>query len=115
MACRTISANCTGRKASGSRPLWMRSKVENVVDQAYQAIGVGDGDAQQVGGFFVDLAENAGGEQPQRPADGGERRAQFVADRGDELVLEPVQGITLADVAEAEHGTGDTALIDGWA
>ncbi len=84
-------------------------QVENVVDQAHQAVGVGDGDAQQIGGLFVGLAENAGGEQSQRPADGGERRAQFVTDRGDELVLELVQGIALADVAEAEHRAGKHA------
>ena len=87
-------------------------QVENVVDEADQAVGVGEGDAEQVAGLVVDFAENAGGEQAQRSADGGERCAQLVADGGDELVLQAVEGIALADVAEAEHGTGEAALIE---
>jgi len=35
-----------------------------------------------------------------------------VADGGDELVLETVQGKALADVAEAEHGAGKAALVE---
>ncbi len=110
MACFTMSANCTLAEGKRLAPALDPLEIENVVDQANQPVGVGEGDAQQVGGFFVGFAENAGGEQPQSPADGSERRAQLVADGGDEFVLQPVEGVALADVAEAEHRAGKTAL-----
>ncbi len=87
-------------------------EIEDVVDEPDQAVGVGDGDAQQVGGLVVDLAENARGEQAQRAADGGERRAQFVADGGDEFVFQAIEGVALADVAEAEHRAGEASLVE---
>ena len=79
-------------------------QIENVVDEPDQPIGVGEGDAQQVGGLFVGLRQNAGAEQSQRAADGSERSAQLVADRGNELILEAIESVALADVAEAQHG-----------
>ena len=56
--------------------------------------------------------EVAGGEQAERAANGGQWGAQLVADGGDELVLQPVEGIPLADVAEAEDGAGKAAMIE---
>ena len=35
-----------------------------------------------------------------------------MAHGGDELVLEPVQRVALADVAEAEHRAGEAALVE---
>ena len=87
-------------------------EIEDVVDEADQAVRVGDGDAEEVGGLVINVAEDAGGEQAERAADGGERGAELVADGGDELVLEAVEGVALADVAEAEHGTGKAALVE---
>ena len=87
-------------------------QVEDVVNQPHQPFGVGEGNAKQVGGLVVHLAENARGEQSQRSPDGGEGCAQLVTDGGDELVLEAVQGIALADVAETEHGTREAAPIE---
>ena len=87
-------------------------EIEDVVDEPDQAVGVGERDAEQVGGLVVHLAEDAGGEQAERAANGGERGAQLVADGGDELVLEPVERVALADVAEAEHGAGEAALVE---
>jgi hypothetical protein len=87
-------------------------EVEDVVDETDEAVGVGDGDAQQIGGLIAHLAEQPVGEQPQRAADGGERSAQLVAYGGDELVLHPVEGVALADVAEAEHAADHDAVFD---
>ena len=75
------------RRAAGLHAL----EVEDVVDEADEAVGVGDGDAEEVEGFGVDVADDAGGEQAERAADAGERRAQLVGDGGDELVLEGVE------------------------
>ncbi len=53
-------------------------EVEDVVDEADEAVGVGDGDAEEVERFGVDVADDAGGEQAECAADAGERRAQLV-------------------------------------
>ena len=79
-------------------------QIENVVDEPDQAIGVGEGDAQQVGGLFVGLAQNSGAEQSQRATDGGERRAQLMAHGGDEFIFHPVESVALADIAKTQHG-----------
>ena len=78
-------------------------QVENVVDQANQPVGVGDRDAQQVRRLLPHLAQQAGRQQSQRSANGGEGGAQFMAHGGDEFILHAVQSIALADIAEAEH------------
>ena len=75
------------RSAAGLHAL----EVEDVVDEADEAVGVGDGDAEEVEGFGVDVADDAGGEQAEGSADAGERSAQLVRDGGDELVLEGVE------------------------
>ena len=66
-------------------------EIEDVVDEADEAVGVGDGDAEEIEGFGVDVADDAGGEQAEGSANAGERRAQLVRDGGDELVLEGVE------------------------
>ena len=66
-------------------------EVEDVVDEADEAVGVGDGDAEEVEGFGVDVADDAGGEQAEGSANAGERSAELVRDGGDELVFERVE------------------------
>ena len=102
------------RKASGLPAALDAFQIENVVDQADQAVGVGEGDAEQVGGLLIHLAEHARREQAQRSANGGQRRAQLVADGGDELILQAIERIALADVAEAEHGAGEVVPDREW-
>ena len=75
-------------------------EVEDVVDEADEAVGVGDGDAEEVEGLGVDVADDAGGEQAEGSANAGERGAQLVGDGGDELVLE---GVELGALGELER------------
>ena len=72
-------------------------EVEDVVDEADEAVGVGDGDAEEVECFGVDVADDAGGEKAEGSADAGERGAEFVRDGGDELVF---QGVELGALRE---------------
>jgi hypothetical protein len=85
-------------------------QIENVVDQSHQPVGVGQGNAQQVRSLLVHLAEHSRRQQSQSPANRCQRRAQLMAHRGDELILHPVQSITLADVAKTQHPAGKTAV-----
>jgi hypothetical protein len=89
-------------------------QVENIVDQPDQTVRVGAGDAEQVGGFVVHHTQNSRGEQAQCTADRGERCAQFVANGGDEFILQTVKSEALADVAEAEYGSGEATLLEDW-
>ena len=66
-------------------------KVEDVVDEADETVGVGDSDAEEVEGFGVDVADDAGGEKAEGSANAGERSAEFVGDGGDELVFQVVK------------------------
>ena len=66
-------------------------EVENVVDEADEAIGIGDGDAEEIEGLGVDVADDAGGEKAESAADAGEGSAELVRDGGDELVFECVE------------------------
>ena len=52
--------------------------------------------------------------KPKRAANRSERRAQFMAYRGNELILQPIECIALADIAEAEHRTGEVSLVVNW-
>ena len=84
-ATRTLPERGTG--AAGLHAL----DVENVVDQADETVGVGDGDAQQILRLGIDIAHQPGGEQPKRPANTGEGGAELVRNSGDELVLDLVE------------------------
>ena len=72
-------------------------EVEDVVDQADEAVGVGDGDAEEVLGFGVDVAHDAGREQTEGAADARERGAELVGDGRDELVFDGVEVRPLAE------------------
>ena len=50
-------------------------EVEDVIDEADEAVGVSDGDAEEVLGLGVEIAHEAGREQAERAADAGERGA----------------------------------------
>ena len=66
-------------------------QVEDVVDEANEPVGVGDGDAKEVLGFGIEIAHDAGGQQAEGAADAGEGGAEFVGDGGDELVFKGVE------------------------
>ena len=75
-------------------------EVEDVVDEADEAVGVGDGDAEEVLRLGVEGTHDAGGEQAEGAADAGKGSAELVRDGGDELVLEVVEVRALAELAE---------------
>ena len=75
-------------------------EVKDVVNEADEAVGVGDGDAEEVEGFGVYVADDAGGEEAEGSANAGEWGAQLVRDGGDELVFE---GVELGAMRELER------------
>ncbi len=75
----------------GSAPGLHSFEVEDVVNEANQAVGIGDGDAKEVLCFGIERAHDTRGEQAEGAADAGERSAQLMRDGGDELVLEGVE------------------------
>ena len=66
-------------------------EVEDVIDEADEPVGVGDGDAEEVERLGVDVADDARGEQAKRAANAGERGAELVRDSRDELIFEGVE------------------------
>ncbi len=74
-------------------------EIKDVVDEADEAVGVGDGDAEKVERFGVNVADDAGGEKTEGSADAGKGGAEFVGDGGDELVFE---GVKLGAVIELQ-------------
>ncbi len=66
-------------------------EIEDVVDEADEAVRVGDGDAEEIQGLGVDVTDDAGGEKAKGAADAGQGGAELVRDGGDELVLEGVE------------------------
>jgi hypothetical protein len=75
------------RRAAGLHTL----EIEDVVDETDEAIGVSNGDAEEVERLGVDVADDAGGKQTEGSANAGKWRAQFVGDGRDELVLEVIE------------------------
>ena len=65
------------RSAAGLHAL----EIEDVVDEADEAVSVGDGDAEEVERFGVDVADDAGGEQAEGSANAGERECAARARR----------------------------------
>ena len=85
-------------------------EVEDVVDQADQAVGVADGDVQHLLRLFGTRLERPAGEQAQRSAQRGQRRAQLVRDGGDELVLHAVQRAALRGIGEGDDDADGLAF-----
>ncbi len=77
-------------------------EVEDVVDEADEAVGVADGDLEHLLRLLGAGGECAAGEQAERSAERGERRAELVGDGGDELVLHAVEGAALGGVGEGD-------------
>ena len=82
--------------------------VEDVIHQAHQALAVIVGDLHQPRHGHRQPPRPARRQQRQRGGDRGERRAQFVAHRGDELVLQPFCALALADIHD--HGEDQQAF-----
>ena len=76
--------------------------VENIVDEPHQPLAIGIGNREQPRRGRRQLAAGAADQQAERARDRGQRRAQFVTDGGDEVVLETFVAFALADVAH-EH------------
>ena len=85
--------------------------VEDVVDQAHDSVGVLDGDRDHAPGLLGRRAQSPALQKAERAADGGQRRAQLVADDRDQLVLDALDLTALTDVLEDHHGAGDPALL----
>ena len=77
-------------------------EIENVVDEADEAVGVADGDVEHLLALFGAGVECAAGEEAECSADGGERGAKLVGDGGDEFVLHAVEGAALGGVGEGD-------------
>ena len=77
-------------------------EVEDVVDQADEAVGVADGDLEHLLRLLGPIRQRAAGKQAERSAQRGERRAQLVGDGGDELVLHAVERAAFGGVGEGD-------------
>ncbi len=86
-------------------------QIEDVVDEPHQTIGIGDGDLQHPLPLFGDRTEQPAAQQTERSANGSQRGAQLVADRRDELALQPLDGPPFGDVAEHHDGTELLSLL----
>ena len=75
-------------------------EVEDVVDEADEAVGVADGDLEHLLGLLGAGGEGSAGQQAEGSAQGGEGGAELVRDGGDELVLHAVEGAALGGVGE---------------
>jgi len=103
--------------------------VEQVVDQMTQAQAVAVGDFEHLLHGCRCAAERAADNQAKRAADGGQRGAQLMADRGHEVVLHLLDALALGevhqraadalrhalwitlDVAAQQHGYDVTVLV----
>ena len=79
-------------------------EVEDVVDQADEAIGVADGDIEHLLCLLGAAGESAAGEQAEGSTQGGERGAELMRNGGDELVLHAIEGAALGGVGEGDDG-----------
>ena len=77
-------------------------ELEDVVDQADEAVGVAGGDVEHLLDLFGARVEGASGDEAEGGAERGERSAQLVGDGGDELVLHAVEGAALGGVGEGD-------------
>ncbi len=87
--------------------------VENVVDETHQPLAVGMRDRNQARHAVGQLRFGIPGEQTERGCDGGERRAQFVAHRRDELVLQTLYALALSDVDHNAENEEPLRRLDG--
>ena len=76
-------------------------QVQDVVDEGDEAHAVPLGERDHLARFVGEVSEHAARQQAQRPADGGQRRAQLVGHGGHELLLELLHHVSLGHVAHA--------------
>jgi hypothetical protein len=86
-------------------------QVEDVVDQAHQAVGVGLGNAQHLGRLFGVIVEGARRQHGEGTLDGGHGGAQFVADDADKFVFHAVDFVAFADVLGNAEDANHLALV----
>ena len=85
--------------------------VQNVIYQRDKPVAVGRGDLHQTHRAGIRIVLCLGLEQPQRPLDRGQRRAQFVADGGDKVVLHLFKLVAFGDVdLNTQHPQGAPIL-----
>ena len=72
--------------------------IENVVDQADQPLGVLVCDRHQPAGLFRQTVRPLSGQQAERAGDRSQRRTQFVTNGGNELILQPLHLLAVADI-----------------
>ena len=77
-------------------------EIEDVVDQADEAIGVVEGDLEHLLHFFGAGEKGAAGDEAEGGAERGERGTELVRDGGDELVFHLVEGAALGGVGEGD-------------
>ena len=110
---------CAAQKVDGFDGLTMQRQaaalhaveVQNVVDQADEAVAVSNRDVDHLALLLRALVQSAGGNESQRGAQRSQRGAQFVAHGGDELVLHFFKTPPLGDVLEGDHHAGDVPVI----
>ncbi len=78
--------------------------VQNIVDQADQPPAIGMGDFDETRRGFRQAAGRAADQKAERTGNRGHRRAQLVAHRGDEFVMQALDPLAFADIDDgAEH------------
>ncbi len=87
-------------------------EVEDVVDELAETFAVGDRHRHQLLLLVRQRSHETGVEHLQAALDGRQRRAQLMADHGDELPLDLVHLEALRDIAEGLDRTHDAALDD---
>ena len=88
----------------------LQRRREQVVDQAVQPPGVALYD-EQVGARVLREVLGVVEDDVDVADDRGQRRAQLVADRGDELVLDPRGHDQLGDVVVGQHRAAEVAVV----
>ena len=92
-------------------PLFTAVEIQNVVDQAHQPVAVSDRHFDHLALLLRPLVQRAALNQSQRSTQRGQRRLQFVAYRGDELVFHLLQAPPLAHVLERHHHAANLAFF----
>ena len=92
-------------------PLLHVVEVQNVVDQANEPVAVGDGHVDHLALLLGALLKRARRDEAQRGAQRGERSAQLVAHRGDELVFHLFKAAPFRYILEGDDHAGDAAVV----
>ena len=77
-------------------------EVEDVVDEADEAVGVAEGDLEHLPHLVGAADERTTTDEAEGGAEAGERGAELVGDGGDELVLHAIEGAALGGVGEGD-------------